>query len=329
METQDNNTEGHGALHQSVQETVDRLAPLYNTAAEDTPDNVLRSYPNSSNVIEAHRMLIDAMLPGRTFPEHPEPFDLQDFLTLRIQSAVQLLIPELEKAIPFRWKSRTVQHSGGKPAQDIAEECREIVHQFFLDLPRVRGLIIEDVKAGYDGDPAAMNYAEVQLAYPGTLAVASHRIAHIFYKLDVPIIPRIMSEWVHAKTGVDIHPGARIGHGLFIDHATGVVIGETCRIGDRVKIYQGVTLGAKSSALEKGEEGKTQTQRHPTVENEAVIYANATILGGNTVIGHHSTIGGNLFLTRSVPPYSFVVPKLPGVHIRPHKELKAPQTYEI
>ena len=137
--------EGHGPLDTWVEETVERLAPLYNTAPEDTPDNVLRSYPNSSNVIEAHRMLIDAMLPGRTFPEHPEPFDLEEFLALRIRSAVDLLIPELEKAIPFRWKSQVIQTQGGKPSQDIAEECREIVHRFFLELPRVRGLIIEDV----------------------------------------------------------------------------------------------------------------------------------------------------------------------------------------
>ena len=315
----DNNKDtSHGAPQELISQTVDSLASLYNTSSEDTPDNVLKAYPNTNKVIKAQKLLIDALLPGRMIPEHPEPFDLKEFLALRIEEAINILIPELEKAIPFRWKSQTAQHIGSTSEQDILEECKSIVGTFCERLTCVRKLVIEDVKAAYEGDPATLNYAEIQLAYPGMLAIASHRLAHEFYKLNVPIIPRVMSEWVHSKTGVDIHPGATIGHSFFIDHATGVVIGETCKIGNHVKVYQGVTLGAKSAALEKGQEGKVAEKRHPTVEDYVVIYANATILGGNTLIGRGSTIGGNLFLTKSVSPNSFVVPKLPGVKIREH-----------
>jgi len=156
----------------------------------------------------------------------------------------------------------------------------------------------------------------VQLAYPGVLAITSHRLAHELYLLDVPIVPRIMSEWTHSVTGVDIHPGARIGHGFFIDHATGVVIGETTRIGNHVKIYQGVTLGARSFPLDENGHPIKHIQRHPTVENDVVIYANATILGGDTVIGQGSTIGGNVFLMESVPPNSFVMSEHPELRIK-------------
>ena len=151
-----------------------------------------------------------------------------------------------------------------------------------------------------------MSFAEVMLAYPGLLAIASHRLDHEFYKLDVPIVPRIMSEWTHTEAGVDIHPGAEIGEGFFIDHATGVVIGETTKIGRQVKLYQGVTLGAKSFPLDESGRPIKHIQRHPTVEDNVVIYANATILGGDTVIGAGSTIGGNVFLMESVPAGSFV-----------------------
>lgn len=172
----------------------------------------------------------------------------------------------------------------------------------FLDrIPSVRERLAADAQAAYDGDPAAVGTDEILLAYPGFLAVSVHRLAHELHAMGVPLIPRIMTEWAHSVTGVDIHPGAAIGRSFFIDHASGVVIGETTVIGDSVKIYQGVTLGAMS--FPKDERGKVIRgyKRHPTIEDEVVIYANATILGGETVVGARSTIGGGVFLTRSVP----------------------------
>ena len=196
--------------------------------------------------------------------------------------------------------------------KDIALLCpgrnaAEIVADFVKTIPAVKKLVESDVEAAYEGDPAAMSRMEVVMAYPGLYAVTVHRLAHELYKLKVPVIPRIMSELAHSKTGIDIHPGAMIGERFFIDHRTGVVIGETCVIGRDVKLYQGVTLGAKSfakdpdtGALVKG------IKRHPNVEDNVVIYAGATILGGDTTIGHDSEIGGSVWLISSVPPNSRV-----------------------
>ncbi len=194
----------------------------------------------------------------------------------------------------------------------------EIVDRFFDALPKVKALVESDIVAAYEGDPAATSRMEVVMAYPGLYAVTVHRLAHELYRLKVPIVPRVMSELAHAKTGIDIHPGATIGERFFIDHGTGVVIGETCVIGRNVKLYQGVTLGAKSfprdeatGALVKG------VKRHPNVEDNVVIYAGATILGGETVIGHDSEIGGSVWLISSVPPYSRVYNRPPAPVIRP------------
>jgi serine O-acetyltransferase len=202
---------------------------------------------------------------------------------------------------------------------DVKAEAACIVARFIERLPAVRTLVVEDIRAAYRGDPAALTYAEVKLAYPGLLAIATHRLAHELYRLDLPLIPRMMSEWIHARTGVDINPGARIGQGFFIDHATGVVIGETTEIGDNVKVYQGVTLGARSFPLDENGNPIKHIKRHPTVEDDVVIYANATILGGDTVIGKGSIIGGNVFLMESVPADSFVATKHPELHIRRSK----------
>lgn len=167
-------------------------------------------------------------------------------------------------------------------------------------LPRIRRLIKLDVKAAFDGDPAARSYDEVILSYPFIKAITVHRIAHVLYKDRVPLIPRMMSEWSHTETGIDIHPGATIGESFFIDHGTGVVIGETTEIGKNVKIYQGVTLGARS--FPKDEKGKLMrgVKRHPTLKDNVTVYANATILGGETVIGKNAVIGGNTWITSSV-----------------------------
>ena len=196
-------------------------------------------------------------------------------------------------------------------------DAHEIVAAFVARLPEVRRLVETDITAAYEGDPAASSRMEVVMAYPGLFAVTIHRLAHELYTLKVPIIPRIMSELAHSKTGIDIHPGATIGERFFIDHGTGVVIGETCVIGNNVKLYQGVTLGALSfdkdpltGALVKG------VKRHPDVEDNVVIYAGATILGGSTVIGHDSEIGGNVWLRASVPPNSRVYNQPPAPVIK-------------
>jgi serine O-acetyltransferase len=175
----------------------------------------------------------------------------------------------------------------------------EVAKSFLTQLPKIYDLLLKDAEAIANEDPAALNVDEVIRTYPGFLAIAIYRLAHALYLLGVPLLPRILAESAHARTGIDIHPGARIGSYFCIDHGTGIVIGETTRIGDHVKIYQGVTLGAMSVAKEMA-----NIKRHPTIENHVVIYAGATILGGNTVVGNHSVIGGNVWLTESVPAYS-------------------------
>jgi serine O-acetyltransferase len=184
-----------------------------------------------------------------------------------------------------------------------AREAEEVVDEFLHCIPRVRELLQKDVLAAFEGDPAALSQEEIILAYPGLEAIAVQRLAHQLYRQKVPVIPRIMTEWAHGRTGIDIHPGAEIGTHFFIDHGTGVVIGESTVIGNNVKIYQGVTLGAKST---KDGQALRGSKRHPTVEDRVTIYANATILGGDTVIGKNTTIAGGVFLVHSVPPDSIV-----------------------
>jgi serine O-acetyltransferase len=190
------------------------------------------------------------------------------------------------------------------------------VAEFMQSLPGILKVLQQDIQAAYEGDPAAKSTLEVVMSYPGVYAVIVHRIAHCLYELGVALIPRVMSEHAHSKTGIDIHPGAKIGPGFFIDHGTGVVIGETCVIGQNVKLYQGVTLGALS--FEKDEDGRLVKggQRHPRVEDNVVIYAGATILGGDTTIGSGSEIGGNVWLTHSIPPLSKVYNQQPRPRIR-------------
>lgn len=292
------------AFEHCLCETVARLRPLYSDSGEDRPDSLLRDYPDASRIAEALRVLVDAMFPGRVFPSDIQGDELGVFLMRRLSMAWRLLRPEIERAIPFRWRGAAGRVERLPPTSDARAESIRIMREFLDGLADVRGMLVADVQAAYDGDPAALTFAEVQLAYPGLLAITSHRIAHELHRRGVPIVPRVMSEWTHARTGADIHPGATIGRSFFIDHATGVVIGETAVIGDHVKLYQGVTLGARSFTLDGQGNPVKHIKRHPTVEDGVVIYANATILGGDTVIGKGSTIGGNVFVTHSVPPGS-------------------------
>lgn len=180
-------------------------------------------------------------------------------------------------------------------------EADFVTDEFFAQLPELHDLLLEDAQATMAFDPAATSLEEVITTYPGFHAITIYRLAHRLVQLGVPLLPRMLTEHAHSKTGIDIHPAAQIGRSFFIDHGTGIVIGATCIIGDNVKLYQGVTLGALQV-----EKSLANTKRHPTIENDVIIYANATILGGETVVGHHSILGGNVWITRSLPPYSRV-----------------------
>lgn len=185
--------------------------------------------------------------------------------------------------------------------------AREETARWIAGLVEIREMLEDDLQAAYEGDPATVGLDEIALTYPGFYAVTIYRLAHALYERNVPLLPRTMTEIAHSRTGIDIHPGAQIGRAFFIDHGTGVVIGATCVIGDRVKLYQGVTLGALSFPRDEVGALIRGTKRHPTIEENVTIYAGATILGGETVVGHDSVIGGNVWLTESVPPYTRVL----------------------
>ncbi|HEV7861029.1 MAG TPA: serine O-acetyltransferase EpsC [Pyrinomonadaceae bacterium] len=199
-------------------------------------------------------------------------------------------------------------------------EAPECASEFLARLPHLRRILATDVQAAYEGDPAAACMDEIIFSYPSIYAVMVYRLAHELYKLRVPLIPRIMTEHAHHRTGIDIHPGTRIGSRFFIDHGTGVVIGGTAIIGDNVKLYQGVTLGAFSFDKDAAGQLVRDTKRHPTIEDDVVIYAGATILGGETIIGRGSVIGGNVWLTHSVPPGTRVLQDSPNLRIIPPEE---------
>lgn len=240
------------------------------------------------------------------FPAHFGPSDLTDegieyFVGNTLDAALVALREQLRRGLLF-----ACEHEGqGSDCSQCDRRAEEVTREFAARLPSVRHLLESDVHAAYEGDPAATSIDEAVFCYPGITAITHHRLAHVLYMLGVPLIPRIVSEIAHGETGIDIHPGAKIGASFFIDHGTGVVIGETSEIGERVRIYQGVTLGAKSFPLDESGHPRKGIPRHPVVEDDVEIYAGATILGRVT-IGRGSSIGGNVWLTRSVPPNSRV-----------------------
>ncbi len=225
-------------------------------------------------------------------------------LPVAAQEIIDQIADQLESVIAV---SLRIRGEATKDQQTLEKEAIAITERLFLGIPVVRALLKSDVEAAYAGDPAARSLEEIVLAYPGLEAIAIQRVAHLLYLEDVPLLPRMMTEWAHSRTGIDIHPGATIGSHFFIDHGTGVVIGETCVIGDRVKLYHGVTLGARS--FQKDEQGEIikGLKRHPQVEDDVVIYPNGIILGGDTVIGARSTIGANVFLMKSIAPDTLLV----------------------
>ncbi|RKY66698.1 MAG: serine acetyltransferase [Candidatus Latescibacterota bacterium] len=262
-----------------------------------------RPLPSRETVLEVLRDLLRLLFPGYMGKGPPSRRTVKFFVRALVDSIYVRLSEEAEKALLYQ-------------GDRSPEECRSIAQESVLRLlrriPELRRLLWLDVQAAYDGDPAAKSHEEVMLSYPCITAIATYRVAHELYESGIPLIPRMMTEWAHSETGIDIHPGAKIGERFFIDHGTGVVIGETTTIGNDVKMYQGVTLGALS--FPKGPDGKVVKggKRHPDIEDGVTIYAEATILGGKTRIGKGSVIGGNVWLTSSVPPGTkvTVTPKL-------------------
>ena len=268
--------------------------------------------PNRDAIIESIEQLRQCLFAGY--------FGAQGLTNENLPYRIGELINELQETLfeqvrcCLRYRQ---QIPGGTSEGEHCEECdrqaAEIVSTFFGRLPAVREMLASDVQAAFDSDPAAQSTDETIFCYPGLFAIAVQRLAHEFYKLEVPLLPRIMTEHAHSLTGIDIHPGAQLGKSFFIDHGTGVVIGETTQIGDNVKLYQGVTLGALAPAF--GQMLRHQ-KRHPTIEDNVTIYSNSTILGGETVIGRNTTIGGNVFLTSSVPEYNVVSAEPPQLRYR-------------
>lgn len=296
---------------------IEQLTRSFGAEGIDTPEEVGTRVPSRARVIEALRCFMDVLFPGRMATELERDANIEGFVQERLARGYRLLRREIEIALPFRWTGAYARSKGTTmPEEDVHEAAALLTNQFIAQIPEVRELLIKDVRAAYYGDPAAHSYAEIMLSYPGMLAITVHRLAHLLYQLKVPVISRVMSEWAHSETGIDIHPGARIGESFFIDHGTGVVIGETCEIGNNVKLYQGVTLGAKSFPLDEHGNPIKDIKRHPTLEDDVVVYAGATILGGDTVIGRGSVIGSNVWIVESVPPGSTVTQSDVKVRVR-------------
>jgi serine O-acetyltransferase len=277
-----------------LEEAIDGVVESYGGGLEI--DNLeSAALPNKRAVIEAFEHLKHVLFMGFYSTRTLTRDNLRQGVAEHLYAAHALLVDQIERALTYdHWMGRTDRTLP-------AGSGEEVVLALLRRIPHLRRLINLDVRAAYDGDPAAKSVEEIVFAYPSIEAIVSHRVAHELFRAGVPMIPRIITENAHARTGIDISPGAEIGERFFIDHGTGVVIGETCVFGNDVKLYQGVTLGALS-VPNRSNQGK----RHPTVEDRVTIYAGATILGGDTVIGAGSIIGGNVWLTRSVPPGSRV-----------------------
>jgi serine O-acetyltransferase len=272
-------------------DAVEELLQTYGETGGINYLDAAATLPSRLAIEAACAELMSLMFPGFRSEALVSSGDLADTTRLRIRNLHARLKTEICKSL------------GRVPPHEATEaRAEEVLSVFLKGLPSVRRLLWTDIDAAYEGDPAATSYEEIILAYPALEAVAIYRMAHLLYK-KVPLIPRIMTEWAHSRTGIDIHPGAEIGSHFFIDHGTGVVVGETTKIGSHVKLYQGVSFIARSLAAGQALRGK---KRHPTIEDGVRIYAGTTIMGGDTVIGANSTIGANVFLTKSVPPNSLV-----------------------
>jgi serine O-acetyltransferase len=263
--------------------------------------------PSQDRVNELARDLMHLLFPGFFSESSLTQADAPAWLDKLLAKIESRLTTEVEKCLRFGKVPAAVATAAGLSAQ------------FLSTLPEVRRLVQTDVAAAYEGDPAARSMDEIILAYPCVLAISLQRLAHVLYALQVPLLPRMLTEYAHERTGIDIHPGAHIGSHFFIDHGTGVVIGETATIGTHVKIYQGVTLGAKSFETDGRLAPVKGVKRHPDIEDRVTIYAHATILGGDTRIGAHSVIGANVWVRESVPAHSVAYYKETSLVVRPRK----------
>jgi len=296
-------------LETNLGNLTEKLTPCPNCPVSNTRRNV--NLPGTGAVIAVLDSLLGVLYPGC----HGHAPLSQEFCQTHLRESLRdialTLYDQAHRALEYACRRVKCEN-----CNDCVEKAHQAVSALLNGLPEIRDTLQQDIRAAYEGDPAAMSTMEIVMSYPGLYAITIHRIAHALYAQGVPLIPRVMSEHAHSKTGIDIHPGATIGPGFFIDHGTGVVIGETCRIGRRVKLYQGVTLGALSFAKDENGMLVKGIKRHPDVADNVVIYAGATILGGDTVIGQGAVIGGNVWLTHSVPPGAKVYNQTPSPVIR-------------
>jgi serine O-acetyltransferase len=282
--------------------------------------------PDRVEVLRLLGQIESILFPGFHGPRALTSESIRDRVMEVLDDVGRNLQEQVMRALRYERHMRDPRSSGA--TTDLGVRAEQVITGFLLALPEIRRLLSLDVQAAFDGDPAARHTDEAIFCYPGLRALSVHRVAHELYRLDVPLIPRMMAELAHSVTGIDIHPGARIGKSFFIDHGTGVVIGETTLIGDHCKVYQGVTLGAKSFPKDEGGQYMRGVKRHPTLEDFVVVYAGATILGGDTVIGAASVINGSVFVTGSIPPGHVVRgPKL-DITLRSNPELP-PGMYSI
>ena len=288
-------------IEQQVENIVDTILVDYrNGRSIDRIDTF--SHPDKEVIIDMIGKLLRIVYPGFSRDKNYRIYNAHHNLSMLIEDVMYNLIKQV-----------TIVLREQLPEAEATARAEQISLEFFRAIPGLRAVIQTDVEAFYDGDPAAYSTDEIVFCYPGIYAVTIYRLAHVLYTMGVPMLPRIMTEHAHSVTGIDINPGATIGNYFFIDHVTGIVIGETTVIGDHVKIYQGVTLGAITTRGGQSLRGK---RRHPTIEDNVTIYAGASILGGTTVIGHDSVIGSNVFITHSIPPSTTVSVKSQELQIR-------------
>lgn len=278
-------------LEKDVNYLVDTIIQDYEKGRDiDIVENFMHS--SKDDIVKIIDQIQNIIFPGYYKNKNYRIYTVRNNLSMQLEDVLYNLSKQISIVLKY------LPEHEGKEERELLLEGEKLSIQFLDRLPSVREMIQTDLQAAYEGDPAAFNKAEIIFSYPGLYAIMINRIAHELYLLGVPLIPRIMTEYAHAETGIDIHPGATLGKYFFIDHGTGIVIGETAIIGDNVKIYQGVTIGALST---RGGQKLRGVKRHPTIEDNVTIYAGASILGGETVIGHDSVIGGNAFITVSIP----------------------------
>lgn len=285
-------------LQNEIQKYISAIISDYGQGRPIDAMDVL-SEPSQEVITGIVDQLLRVIYPGYYKDRFYKFYDIRNSVTVILEDIAYKLNKQIAIALRKEWEENPVKTGPATVEQSAEARAECITLNFLRRIPEVRSYLSTDLEAFYDGDPAAENLDEIILAYPGFYAITVYRLAHVLYQLRVPVIPRIMTEYAHGKTGIDINPGATIGKYFFIDHGTGIVIGETTEIGEHVKIYQGVTLGALST---RGGRRLQNKKRHPTIEDNVTIYSGASILGGNTVIGRGSVIGGNVFITSSIAP---------------------------